>query len=117
MEIHHYYSRYREYAITISHYLKICHYVPFRCVYKKIGPKYPRPSSSSRPLSPLFHDVQLLLRQFAAVGEDDDRDLGVAEHGELVRLLNQAVVALEEGDLAVDLVLDPLQLHPPPPHG
>ena len=57
------------------------------------------------------------LVELAAVGEDDERDLGVAEHGELVRLLEQAVAALGEGDLAVDLVLDPLQLHPAPPHG
>jgi len=57
------------------------------------------------------------LVELAAVGEDDERDLGVAEHGELVRLLEQPVAALGEGDLAVDLVLDPLQLNPPPPHG
>jgi hypothetical protein len=57
------------------------------------------------------------LEELAAVGEDDEGDLGVAEDGELVRLLEQAVAALGEGDLAVDLVLDPLQLHPAPPHG
>ena len=51
------------------------------------------------------------LVELAAAGEDDERDLGVAEHGELVGLLEQAVAALGEGDLAVDLVLDPLQLH------
>ena len=34
------------------------------------------------------------LVELAAVGEDDERDLGVAEHGELVRLLEQAVAAL-----------------------
>ena len=56
------------------------------------------------------------LVELAAVGEDDERDLGVAEHGELVRLLEQAVAALGEGDLSVDLVLDPLELDPPPPH-
>jgi hypothetical protein len=57
------------------------------------------------------------LVELAAVGEDDERDLGVAEDGELVGLLEQAVAALGEGDLAVDLVLDPLELHPAPPHG
>jgi hypothetical protein len=51
------------------------------------------------------------------VGEEDERDLGVAEDGELVRLLEQAVPALGEGDLAADLVLDPLQHHLPAPHG
>ena len=43
-EIHHYYSRYRKYAITISHFLEICHYVPFRCVYEK---NWKIPSSST----------------------------------------------------------------------
>ena len=57
------------------------------------------------------------LVELAAVGEDDERDLGVAEHGDLVRLLEQPRAALGEGHLAVDLVLDPLQLHPAPPHG
>jgi hypothetical protein len=56
------------------------------------------------------------LVELAAAGEDDERDLGVAEHGELVRLLEQAVAALGEGHLAVDLVLDPLQLNPSPAH-
>jgi hypothetical protein len=49
-------------------------------------------------------------------GEDDERDLCVAEHGDLVGLLQQPVPALGEGHLAVDLVLDPAQLHRPPPH-
>ena len=56
------------------------------------------------------------LVELAAAGEDDERHLGVAEHGELVGLLEEAVAALGEGHLAVDLVLDPLQLDPAPPH-
>jgi hypothetical protein len=56
------------------------------------------------------------LVELAAAGEDDERDLGVAEHGELVGLLEEAVAALGEGDLPVDLVLDALQLNPSPPH-
>ena len=44
-------------------------------------------------------------------GEDDDGDLGVAEDGDLVRLLEQPVAALGEGHLTVYLVLYPLQLH------
>jgi hypothetical protein len=56
------------------------------------------------------------LVQLATAGEDDERHLGVAEHGELVGLLEEAVATLGEGHLAVDLVLDPLQLHPSPPH-
>lgn len=51
------------------------------------------------------------LVEAAARGEDDERDLGVAEDGELVRLLEQAVAALGEGHLPVYLVLNPLQLH------
>ena len=45
------------------------------------------------------------------MGEEDERDLGVAEDGELVGLLEQSVPALGEGHLPADLVLDPLQLH------
>ena len=45
------------------------------------------------------------------MGEEDERDLGVAEEGELVGLLEQAVAALGERHLAADLVLDPLQHH------
>jgi hypothetical protein len=51
----------------------------------------------------------------AAAGEDDERDLGVAEHGELVRLLEEAVAALAEGDLPVGRVLDALDLDLAPP--
>ena len=56
------------------------------------------------------------LVELATAGEDDERHLGVAEHGELVGLLEEAIATLGEGHLAVDLVLDPLQLHPAPPH-
>lgn len=49
-------------------------------------------------------------------GEDDERDLCIAEHGDLVGLLQQPVPALGESHLAVDLVLDPAQLHRPAPH-
>lgn len=48
--------------------------------------------------------------------EDDDGDLGVAEDGDLVRLLEEAIAALGEGHLPVDLVLYPLQLHLAAPH-
>jgi len=49
-------------------------------------------------------------------GEDDERDLRIAENGDLVGLLQQPVPALGEGHLAVDLVLDPAQLHRSAPH-
>ena len=51
-----------------------------------------------------------VLVEAAAAGEDDERDLGVAEHGELVRLLEEAVAALAEGHLPVGRVLDALDL-------
>ena len=38
--------------------------------------------------------------------EDDDRDLAVAEHAELVSLLHEAELPLREGDLAIALVAD-----------
>lgn len=46
------------------------------------------------------------LEQLAVGVEDDDGDVGRTEHAELVRLLEQAILALEERDLAVAVVLD-----------
>ncbi|RWW28997.1 hypothetical protein GW17_00006495 [Ensete ventricosum] len=57
-----------------------------------------------------------VLIELALGGEDDEGDLRVAEDGDLVGLLEQPRPALGEGHLPIDLVLDPLQLHPPPPH-
>lgn len=56
------------------------------------------------------------LEEAASAGEDDEGELGIAEDRELVSLLQQSVTPLCEGHLPVYLVLDPLQLHPPPPH-
>ena len=42
----HYYSRYRESAITISYLLEICHYVPLRRVSGKFWTKIPLSSTS-----------------------------------------------------------------------
>ena len=56
------------------------------------------------------------LEEAAAGGEDDEGDLGVAEHGQLVRLLQQPVPPLGERHLPAYLVLDPLQLYFPSPH-
>jgi len=52
----------------------------------------------------------------AGAGEDDDADLCVAEHADLLGLLEDPVLALGEGHLAVALVLDPLDLDLPAPH-
>ena len=58
-----------------------------------------------------------ILVEAAAGGEDDQGDLGFAEDGELIGLLEQPVPALAEGHLAARRVLDPLDLDLPPPHG
>lgn len=47
----------------------------------------------------------------AGGGEDEGRDLGTAEDGELAGLLEEALPALGEGDLADRLVVDPSQHH------
>jgi hypothetical protein len=52
----------------------------------------------------------------AGGGEHDDGDLGVAEHGELARLLHDPRAALGVGDLPVGRVLDPLDLDLAAPH-
>ena len=56
-----------------------------------------------------------VLVEAAAAGEDDEGDLGLAEHRELVRFLEEAVATLAEGDLPVGGVLDALDLDPAPP--
>lgn len=48
--------------------------------------------------------------------EYDKSDVRVAEDRDLVCLLQQPRPPLREGHLSVDLILDPLQLHPPSPH-
>ena len=53
------------------------------------------------------------LVEAAGGGEDDERDLGVAQHGQLVGLLEQPAPALGEAHLPARPVLDPPQLHPP----
>jgi len=52
----------------------------------------------------------------AGGGEHDDGDLGVAEHGELARLLHDPRAALGVGHLPVGGVLDPLDLDLAAPH-
>jgi hypothetical protein len=54
--------------------------------------------------------------ELAAAGEDDDADLGVAEHADLPCLLDQSGPALGEGHLPVGRVLDPLDLDLAAPH-
>ena len=48
--------------------------------------------------------------------EDDDGDLAVAQHAQLVRLLHQTELPLGEGDLSVALVGDPGDLDFLPAH-
>lgn len=54
--------------------------------------------------------------ELAAAGEDDDGDVNVAQHGELLRLLYQSVPALREGHLPATLVFDSLYRYLSPPH-
>ena len=56
------------------------------------------------------------LRQFACSGEDDDTDVCVAEHRDLVGLLEQAIAALGERDLPARGVLDPTDGDAPAAH-
>jgi len=49
-------------------------------------------------------------------GEHDERDVDVAEDGELVGLLDEAIPPLREGHLPVRVVLDPLDLQLHAPH-
>jgi hypothetical protein len=46
------------------------------------------------------------LEEFAVGIEDDDGDVGGAQDAQLVRLLEEPVLALQERHLAVPLVLD-----------
>jgi len=52
------------------------------------------------------------LRELAGGGEDDERDVGVAEHRELLRLLEQPAPALGVGHLPRCRVLYPPYLPP-----
>jgi len=49
-------------------------------------------------------------------GEDDERDVGIAQHGELLGLLEEAAAALGERDLPRRSALYPLYLPPLPRH-
>lgn len=49
-------------------------------------------------------------------GEDDERDVSVAQNGDLMGFLEQPSPSLGESHLPTDLVLNPLQLNPPSSH-
>lgn len=57
------------------------------------------------------------LVQLLVVAEDDDSHVDRTENGELVGLFEQAALALEEGDRAVAVVLDGLDLNLSAAHG
>jgi hypothetical protein len=56
------------------------------------------------------------LGELATVGEDDKGNFNVTQNGKLEGFLEQTVPSLWEGNLAVDLVLYPLQHHSASPH-
>jgi len=58
-----------------------------------------------------------VLVEFASAGEHNNRNLGVAENGELVGLLEKAIASFGVGDLAVGGVLYPLDLDLSTSHG
>lgn len=64
----------------------------------------------------MHRPVVRVLVEAATAWEDDECHLSVAEDGELIRLLQEPVAALAEGDLATCAILDPLDLNPSPPH-
>jgi len=51
-----------------------------------------------------------VLVEFASAGEHNNRNLGIAENGELVGLLEKAIASFGVSDLAVGGVLYPLDL-------
>jgi hypothetical protein len=55
--------------------------------------------------------------ELLVVAEDDDGHIDGAEHRELMRLLEKTAFALEEGDGAVPVVLDGLDLNLSATHG
>ena len=58
-----------------------------------------------------------ILMEFSGTREHDNGDSGIAEHGELVGLFEEAVASLRVGDLPVGRILDSLDLDLPSRHG
>lgn len=58
-----------------------------------------------------------ILEQLVCAVEDDQGDLAVTEHTQLIGLLHQAKLALRKRHLPVPLVRDPGYLYFFPPHG
>ena len=57
-----------------------------------------------------------VLKEFAFGGEDYEGDFSITKHRDLMSFLEQTRPSLGERYLPIDLVLDPLQLHPSSPH-
>jgi hypothetical protein len=57
-----------------------------------------------------------ILKELPFGGEDNQGHLSIAKHRDLMGFLQQSRPSLGEGDLPVDLVLDPFQLNPSSPH-
>jgi len=64
----------------------------------------------------LIHTGAGELGELPRGGEDDERDVGIAENGELLGLLEEAAAALGERDLPRRRALYPLYLPPLPRH-
>jgi len=57
-----------------------------------------------------------VLKEFAFGGEDYEGHFSITKHRDLMSFLEQTRPSLGERYLPIDLVLDPLQLHPSSPH-
>lgn len=64
----------------------------------------------------LVHVGAGVLEQLVGVVEDDEGNLAVAQHAQLIGLLHQPKLPLGEGHLAVPFISDSLDLNLFPPH-
>ena len=71
----------------------------FRCQAGRQSPSLSRPTCVLE--EDLVHICAGVLEQLVVGVEDDDGDLAVAKHGELVRLLHQTELPLCEGHLTI----------------
>lgn len=60
--------------------------------------------------------MSAVLEEFPITGEDDESDLSITQHRELMSLLQQPTASLRERDLPIGGVLDPLYLNLSTPH-
>lgn len=57
-----------------------------------------------------------VLKELALVGEDNNSNLSITQNRDLMGFLQKPTSPFGKRNLAVDLILYPLQLNPTPPH-